>query len=91
MVQDNAQVLRQEFLASLLSEAEQADEKKKVAKLKAILQAEYMKNCGQNRGNMPRVRSDLGSTELRYLHEIQMGKLLDGALSLHQLSPSTHC
>ena len=33
MVQDNAQVLWQEFLASLLSAAEQADEKKKVAKL----------------------------------------------------------
>ena len=43
MVQDNARVLRQEFLASLLSEAERADEKKKVAKLKAIQQAEYMK------------------------------------------------
>ena len=43
MVQDNAQVLRHEFLASLLSEAEQADERKKVAKLKAIQQAEYMK------------------------------------------------
>ena len=42
MVQDNAQVLQQEFLASLLTEAKQADEKKKVAKLKAIQQAEYM-------------------------------------------------
>ena len=44
MVQDNARVLRHEFLASLLSAAEQADEKKKAAKLKAIQQAEYMKN-----------------------------------------------
>ena len=81
MVQDNARVLWQEFLASLLSEAEQADEKKKVAQLKAIQQAEYMKKLWPKLRNMPRVRSDLGSTELRYLHEIQMGKLLDGALS----------
>ena len=41
MVQDNSPVLQQEFLASLLSEAERADEKKTVAKLKAIQQAEY--------------------------------------------------
>ena len=26
---------------------------------------------------MPRVKSDLGLTELRYLQEIQMGKLMD--------------
>ena len=32
-------MLQQEFLASLLSEAEQADDKKKVVKLKAIQQA----------------------------------------------------
>ena len=43
MVQDNAQQLRKEFLSSLLSNAEHDKEKTKVAKLKAILQAEYMK------------------------------------------------
>ena len=43
MVQDNAWQLRQEFLVSLLSDAEHDKEKTKVAKLKAILQAEYMK------------------------------------------------
>jgi endonuclease/exonuclease/phosphatase family metal-dependent hydrolase len=43
MVQDNAQQLRKEFVASLLSNAEQDKEKTKVAKLKAILQAEYIK------------------------------------------------
>ena len=43
MVQVNACQLRQEFLASLLPDAERNEEKKKVAKLKAIQQAEYMK------------------------------------------------
>ena len=43
MVQDNARHFRKEFLASLLSNAEQDKEKTKVEKLKAILQAEYMK------------------------------------------------
>jgi hypothetical protein len=43
MVQDNAWQLQKEFLSSLLSNAEQDKEKTKVAKLKVILQAEYMK------------------------------------------------
>ena len=91
MVQDNAQVLQQEFLASLLTEAKQADEKKKVAKLKAIQQAEYMRKLWPKLRKYAKVKSDVGSTELRYLHKIQMEKLLDGTLSLHQLSSSRHC
>jgi endonuclease/exonuclease/phosphatase family metal-dependent hydrolase len=43
MAQDNARQLQKEFLASHLSNAEQDKEKTKVAKLKAILLAEYMK------------------------------------------------
>jgi hypothetical protein len=43
MVQDNVWQLWKEFLASLLSNAEHDKEKTKVAKLKAILQAEYVK------------------------------------------------
>ena len=43
MVQDNAWQLQKDFLASFLSNADHDKEKTKVAKLKAILQAEYMK------------------------------------------------
>ena len=43
MVQDNARKLQKEFLASLHSNAEHDKERTMVAKLKAILQAEYMK------------------------------------------------
>ena len=91
IVQDNAPVLRHEFQASLLTEAEQADEKKKVAKLKAIQQAEYMMKLWPKLSKYAKGEIRSGLDRVEYLHEIQMGKLLDGALSLHQRSSSRHC
>jgi hypothetical protein len=54
MVQDNTRQLSKEFLSSLLSNAEHDKEKTKVAKLKAILQAEYMKKLWPKLRNMQR-------------------------------------